>query len=130
MTGATLLERPKTSLRPIAFARRAVLRPGLVPVAVVLGVWALLPSLDHLPVYKLPHLAQVASELWHLAVTGAIFNALGDSLSRLAIAFVIGATLGVAVGVAVALGRALNDFLMLLIAFFNAIAASHGSLWR
>ncbi|MCL6091373.1 MAG: ABC transporter permease [Actinobacteria bacterium] len=115
-------ERPKASLRPSTFARRAVLRPGLVPVAVVLGMWALLPSLDHLPVYKLPHLAQVASELWHLAVTGAIFNALGDSLSRLAIAFVIGATLGVAVGVAVALSRALNDFLMPLIAFFNAIA--------
>lgn len=98
------------------------LRPGLLPVALVLGAWALLPNFDHIPAYKLPHLAQVATELWHLVVSGSIFAALGDSLSRLVIAFVIGAVLGVGVGVAVALSKMLEDLLMPLIAFFNSIA--------
>lgn len=113
--------RVTASARPPGL-RALLLRPGLVPVALVLGVWAALPYFDHIPVYKLPHLAQVASDLWHLAASGTIFGALGDSLSRLAIAFVIGAVLGVGIGVAVALSKVLEDFLMPLIAFFNSIA--------
>lgn len=99
-----------------------LLRPGLIPVVVVLGGWLLLPFVDHVPTYKLPHLLSVVTTLWHLAIGGTLLSALGDSLARLAIAFVLGAAGGIVVGVAVTLNRTLSDLVMPLIAFFNAIA--------
>ncbi len=103
-------------------AWRRLLRPGAVPVALVLLGWLALPYFDHIPQYKLPHLAQVGSDLWGLARSGALWAALGDSMGRLGTAFVLGAAAGVLVGLAVTLSRSLNDFLMPVIAFFNAIA--------
>ncbi len=101
---------------------RSALRPGFVPLAIVLGLWILLPHVDHVPAYKLPHLTQVILTLWHLTRNGTIFRALGDSLSRLAIAFVVGALTGVALGLAVTLSRLTKELVMPVIAFFNAIA--------
>ena len=101
---------------------RRLWRPGIVPVLLVLGVWLLFPFVEHVPAYKFPHLSDVATTLWRLARSGVIFRNLGDSLGRLAVAFVLGATAGIVVGLATTLNHTFSDLVMPVIAFFNAIA--------
>ncbi len=101
---------------------RKLLQPGFLPVILVLGIWIFLPYVDHLPPYKLPRLTQVTSNLWHLTQAGTLPGALGASLGRLAIAFVIGSVGGIVTGLAITLSDHLRNFLMPLIAFFNSIA--------
>ncbi len=101
---------------------RRILRPGFLPVIVVVGVWVLLPHFDHVPEYKLPRFTQVISDMWRLTRQGTLPRALGASLGRLALAFVIGSALGVALGLGITLSRRLRDFIMPLVAFFNSIA--------
>jgi ABC-type nitrate/sulfonate/bicarbonate transport system permease component len=103
-------------------ALRKLLHPGFLPVIAALGIWVLLPSIDHLPPYKLPHLTQVLSNLWQLTRAGTLPRALAASITRLGIAFVVGSVAGVATGLAVALSDHVRAFLMPLIAFFNSIA--------
>lgn len=99
-----------------------LLQPGLIPVVVIVAVWILLPHLVTLPSYEFPRFGDVISDLWLLLGNGTLIGALGDSLGRLAVAFIIGASLGVAAGLAVTTSRGIRDFLLPLVAFFNSIA--------
>ncbi|MGO1051288.1 ABC transporter permease [Crossiella sp. CA198] len=94
----------------------------LVPVLLLLLGWALLPVLVDLPAYQLPRLAEVAATGWRLLVDGTLAQAIGASLLRLAVAFLIGAGLGLLLGLSMAASRVLTLLLEPIVAFFQAVA--------
>jgi len=103
---------PLASARPTAApgARRSratallgtVARRASVPLA-VLALWQLAAALDLINTTLLPPPSEVASAFWELLTSGRLTEALGISLTRIAIGLVIGVPIGLALGVAAGL---------------------------
>ncbi len=104
-----------------ASVRRA--RPiGLLTLGFVLLCWWLLDRFGNIPPTKLPSVGSVVAALREITESGELFDAVGSSLQRLLLGFVIGSGLGVAVGLMMALSLRVADFLRPLLLFFQAIA--------
>jgi sulfonate transport system permease protein len=92
--------------RPPAARGRALLgtaaRRASVPLA-VLALWQLAAALDLINTTLLPPPTEVASAFWELLTSGRLTEALGISLTRIAIGLVIGVPIGLALGVAAGL---------------------------
>ena len=76
---------------------------GFALFAAVLTVLELLTRTGIIPAFVLPMPSQVATVLWELTASGALWTHLGPSLARLAVGSAMGVTAGIAVGVLIGL---------------------------
>lgn len=97
-------------------------RLWLIPVACLVALWLVVPRVATVPAYKLPRLDVVLKTMWRLVQNGTLLRATGDSLVRLAIAFVLGAVLGTSIGMLIGLNRWVRLFIEPLVAFFQSVA--------
>ncbi len=102
--------------------RRQAIVYGTIPFMLVIAVWALLPHVAHYPPYMLPSIGAVAAFARDSIVDGSLVAAIGASLARLAIGFVIGIALAIPVGLAIALNRHVADMMRPVLSFLQAIA--------
>lgn len=79
-----------------------IARRAAVPSA-VLALWQVAAALDLIDTTLLPPPSEVASAFWDLLTSGRLTEALGISLTRIAIGLVIGVPIGLALGVAAGL---------------------------
>lgn len=89
-------------------------RRASVPLALLL-IWQLAAALDLINTTLLPPPSEVASAFWELLTSGRLSEALGISLTRIAIGLLIGIPVGLALGIAAGLfklGEELIDALM------------------
>ena len=104
-------------------ASRATGQAGtFVLAALIVVVWALLPHVVHYPAYMLPSIGAVAAYARDSIADGSLAVAIGASLVRLAIGFVLGMALAIPVGLAIALNRHVADMLRPVLSFLQAIA--------
>lgn len=75
------------------------------PPLVLLALWQVACSAGLAPSQVLVPPSEVASALWSLAQTGELGRHVGESLTRLALGFAVGATAGLIFGTAIALSR-------------------------
>lgn len=102
-------------------ARRAM------PFALVLVVWWIITSGLHLlPAYKLPEPGAVLATARDLIDGGILAEAVGSSIYRMAVGFLVGTALGLALGVLVGINRYAAAFFRPLATFFQAVA---GPTW-
>jgi NitT/TauT family transport system permease protein/taurine transport system permease protein len=95
---------------------------GIVPFAVLLGVWAAVSGAGVLPPIFLPRPDAVARVGWEMARDGSLWVNIGASLGRLLVGVVVSVPLAVAGGVVVGLNRRLAAVLEPITGFFNALS--------
>jgi taurine transport system permease protein len=95
---------------------------GIVPFAVLLGVWAAVSGAGVLPPIFLPRPDAVARVGWEMARDGSLWVNIGASLGRLLLGVVVSVPLAVAGGVVVGLNRRLAAVLEPITGFFNALS--------
>jgi ABC-type nitrate/sulfonate/bicarbonate transport system permease component len=106
----------------ITLLSRAERYVWLVPPAVVVVAWLIAPSVTHIPSYKLPRLWSVITTIWQILKNGTLVDAVGSSLSRLAMGLVVGGVLGFALGLLLGTIRVVRLFAEPVLAFFQAVA--------
>lgn len=95
---------------------------GLVPFAVALAAWAILPKLIDYPSYMMPPLPDVWAHLKEIGADGTLAGHVIASLERLALGFVVGTGVAVPLGIVIALNRHVADMLKPLLTFLQSIA--------
>jgi NitT/TauT family transport system permease protein/taurine transport system permease protein len=95
---------------------------GVVPFAVLIGGWLLLPILVRYPAYMLPSVGTVLAYALETLRDGSLLANVAASLARLAVGFVIGMGLAIPLGVAIALNRTVADLFRPVLSFLQAIA--------
>jgi ABC-type nitrate/sulfonate/bicarbonate transport system permease component len=95
---------------------------GLVPFALALAAWAVLPLLVEYPSYMLPPLPDVWAHFVEIVRDGTLARHIVSSLGRLALGFVVGVGIALPLGIAIALNRHVADTLKPLLTFLQSIA--------
>ncbi|MBM3536581.1 MAG: ABC transporter permease [Alphaproteobacteria bacterium] len=95
---------------------------GLIPFALALAAWAILPLVVDYPSYMLPPLPEVWVHLGEIVGDGSLAGHIVRSLGRLALGFMLGVGLAVPLGIAIALNRHVADTLKPLLTFLQSIA--------
>jgi ABC-type nitrate/sulfonate/bicarbonate transport system permease component len=95
---------------------------GLVPFALALGAWAVLPMLVDYPSYMLPPIPDVLIHLEEIVRDGSLAGHVAGSLGRLAMGFALGVGIAVPLGISIALNRHVADTLKPLLTFLQSIA--------
>ncbi len=75
----------------------------------LIALWQVGAMAGAIPTLFLPPPAAIARALWHLTISGELWNHLSASLSRLAVGWVLGTVFGILTGVAVGLSSALRS---------------------
>jgi ABC-type nitrate/sulfonate/bicarbonate transport system permease component len=101
---------------------RRALHPALIPLAVLIAVWLVLPSLAAIPEYKLPRLGEVVRTFIAVLRDGTLVSNMLSSVERLGIATLLGGSVGWVVGLGIARNRTIAEFLSPLVAFMQSIA--------
>lgn len=94
----------------------------ILPVGLLLLMWAVAPTVIHAKAYKLPTIGGVVRATATGVTDGVLYRATIASLGRLAIAFILGAVLGIIVGLAMATSRVVMYVAEPVVAFFQAVA--------
>jgi NitT/TauT family transport system permease protein/taurine transport system permease protein len=94
---------------------------GLVPFAVLVGVWQLVVAMEVYPRAFFPGPGDVAAALVSLTYKGILPAYLQDSVTRLAVGTAVGAVVGIPLGVLIGLHPISYRFFWPLIIFFQAI---------
>jgi NitT/TauT family transport system permease protein len=97
-----------SSSPPLAHAVWRAAWPKLAALAIALGLWQLVAVSGWKPSYVLPGPAPVLAELGHQLVTGDFWTAVGITMTRGVVGFVIASVLGLVLGVLVARSRILR----------------------
>jgi NitT/TauT family transport system permease protein/taurine transport system permease protein len=107
-----------------AHARRQVeaLSLGVVPFALLIGGWLVLPYLVKYPSYMLPSVPTVLDYALETLRDGTLPAAIAASLGRLFVGFVLGMGLAIPLGIAIALNRTVADLFRPVLSFLQAIA--------
>jgi NitT/TauT family transport system permease protein len=93
---------------PLAHAVWRAAWPKLAAVAIALGLWQLVAISGWKPSYVLPGPAPVLAELGHQLVTADFWTAVGVTMTRGVVGFVIASALGLVLGILVARSRILR----------------------
>lgn len=118
--GGTVTDGSRLRERPLG--PRSKLLLGFVPLVLALIIWIALDVFAELPIFKFPPLTAVFADFWELLKNGDLIDAIIASLSRLAIAFLIGASFGLVVGITISSSERAAVFIRPLVLFFQAIA--------
>jgi NitT/TauT family transport system permease protein len=94
--------------QPLAHAVWRAAWPKLAAVAIALGLWQLVAISGWKPSYVLPGPAPVLAELGHQIVTADFWKAVGVTMTRGVVGFVIACALGLVLGILVARSRILR----------------------
>lgn len=86
----------------------SALWPKLAAVAIVVGIWQVLVWREWRPVYTLPPPVDVWRTLWSDLGTPELWEAIGHTLRRAVVGFVLSVVIGGAIGVAVTRSRVLR----------------------
>jgi NitT/TauT family transport system permease protein len=97
-----------SSSPPLAHAVWRAAWPKLAALAIALGLWQLVAISGWKPSYVLPGPAPVLAELGHQLVTRDFWTAVGITMTRGVVGFVIASILGLVLGVLVARSRILR----------------------
>jgi NitT/TauT family transport system permease protein/taurine transport system permease protein len=95
---------------------------GVIPFVVLVAAWMLAPHVVDYPPYVLPSAAAVWQQFVKSVLDGTLVSAIGDSLLRLFIGFVVGNAVAVPLGLAIAMNRTASDALQPVLSFFQSIA--------
>lgn len=95
---------------------------GIVPFVVMLLAWVLAVTVFQVPGYKLPPIESVVERGYNMLADGSLLVHTGESLKRLAFAFVIGNALAIPLGFGIALNRHTSDLFRPMLTFFQSIA--------
>lgn len=121
MTPHEALAHADRSSRLAQLVRRAL------PFGVILVAWWLLTSGFHLvPPFKLPAPEAVLETAVDLYREGVLLDAVGSSILRMSLGFVVGTAFGISLGVLAGTNRYVADFLNPVAMFFQAMA---GPTW-
>jgi NitT/TauT family transport system permease protein len=97
-----------SSTPPLAHAVWRAAWPKLAAVAIALGLWQLVAISGWREPYVLPGPAPVFAELGHQLATGSFWKAVGVTLTRGVVGFVLASVLGLVLGILVARSRILR----------------------
>lgn len=99
---------------------RATILLPILTTAAILGGWEALSATGVLP-GEIPPISAIAGWLWDNAASGALWTAVGQTLSHWAVALVIGVAVGAVAGGAMAAIPAVNALLLGSVEFFRPI---------
>ena len=88
----------------------------------MLLAWVLAVTVFQVPGYKLPPIESVVERGYNMLADGSLLVHTGESLKRLAFAFVIGNALAIPLGFGIALNRHTSDLFRPMLTFFQSIA--------
>lgn len=95
---------------------------GGVPFLLVVAGWALISNFGNAPPYMLPSPDRIWIRFLDGLADGSLLRNVTDSLSRLAVGFVIGNALAIPLGIAIAMNRHVSDLFRPILTFFQSIA--------
>jgi NitT/TauT family transport system permease protein/taurine transport system permease protein len=95
---------------------------GAIPFVILGLLWFFAPDIWDYPAYKLPSPAQVLNVIQKMLLDGSLLSHVGDSLSLLALGYVIGNAIAIPLGLLIALNRRVAETLMPILSFFQSIA--------
>ncbi len=94
----------------------------VVPLAVLVALWAAAVAATGVPTRVFPQVTDVARALWDMAVSGELARHLGASLYRVMVGSVIAVATALPFGIALGASRALSAFFSPLLRFSVALA--------